>query len=356
MDLAALRILDANANRAREALRVMEEYARFVLDDVGLSSALKQLRHDLADTLRGFEPSGSLIAHRDIVGDVGCEIRTDSEFDRADMAAVVLAAGKRLSESLRVIEEYGKTVEGRLAMGVQRLRYRGYEIERRLNATLTARKRFAGVRLYVIIAEALCRGDWYATAQAALRGGADCLQLREKSLSDRDLLVRATRLAQLCGEHGARFIVNDRPDVAAAAGADGVHLGQDDLPVAAVRSVLPSRCVIGVSTHSVPQIETAAAAAPDYVAVGPMYNTPTKPQEHIAGPETLAAAHARTSLPLVAIGGIDESSAGAVLAAAPAALCVCRAVVAQDDPAAAAARLRRIVDEARACSGSGPCD
>ena len=338
-----LRILDANMNRAREALRVMEEFARFGMEDAGLTSAAKTLRHDLADSMPP-DLARTLVARRDIVGDVGCEVRTTSEYRRSEIADVVRAAGKRLSEALRSIEEYGKTIDAGYAAAVEQLRYRGYELERRLERSVDARARFGHVRLYVLLTESLSAGDWFATAEAALRGGADCLQLREKNLPDRTLLDRAKRLATLCREHGRLFIVNDRPDIAAAAGADGVHLGQDDLSVAEARRILPAHGLVGVSTHTIEQVEQAVAQTPDYVAVGPMFDTSTKPQDHIAGPATLAAARSFSSLPLVAIGGINQQNASEVLSSSPCALCVCRAVIARSDVEASAAGLRSLVE------------
>ncbi len=332
-----LRIIDANFNRAREALRVMEEYARFGLDDAGLSGPLKGLRHELSGALA---PITELISHREIVGDVGREVRADGEYERADAAHVATAAGKRLTEALRSIEEYGKIVDPPLGAAVEALRYRAYELERRLVLTTRARQRFGHARLYVLITESLCRGDWFETAAAALRGGADVLQLREKDLPDRELIERAARLAALCREHEALMIVNDRPDIALASGADGVHLGQDDMSVAAARRILPSTAIIGVSTHTSEQITQAVDASPDYIAVGPMFDTATKPQEHIAGPTLLAGAKKRTSIPLVAIGGIDDQNVSRVLAASPCCVCVCAAVVAQADVESAARRLR----------------
>ena len=342
-DPVVVRILDANMNRAREALRVMEEFARFAMDDSGLSSAAKSLRHGLAESVPPNVAQG-LVGRRDIVGDVGCEVQTSSEYRRNELSDVVRAAAKRLGEALRSIEEYGKTIDADFAAAVERLRYRGYELERRLERTVDARARFGHVRLYVLLTESLCVGDWFATAEAALRGGADCLQLREKDLPDRVLFERAKRLATLCREQGRLFIVNDRPDIAAAAGADGVHLGQDDLPIAQARRILPARCLVGVSTHTIEQIERAVVHAPDYVAVGPMFHTSTKPQVHVAGPATLAAARSVTSLPLVAIGGIDQENAAEVLSAARSALCVCQAVIGQADVESAVERLRALAE------------
>ncbi len=366
----AFRIIDANFNRAREALRVMEEYARFVLDDAALASEVKGLRHDLGRSITAFEERGQqamqpgeteslgagaeispgqsdpVIRHRDIVGDVGRNVTTPGEYERADLGHVAQAAGKRLSEALRALEEYGKTIRPDFAAAIESLRYRGYELERRIGLVTTARKRFSGIRLYVLITEALCQSDWFATAEAVLRGGADCLQLREKGLPDRELLERARRLAELCHEHEALLIINDRPDIAALSGADGVHVGQDDLSVAQARRVVPATAVVGISTHTRGQLDAAVEAAPDYIAVGPMFATVTKPQEYLAGPPALTAARKRTALPLVAIGGVGEPNAAEVLAAAPCCLCVCRSVVSQTDSEAAAARLRELIDGA----------
>ena len=345
-----IRIIDANLNRAREALRVMEEYARLGLEDVDLSGEIKETRHALARAVADFEnrcqlTTGSLIAARDIVGDVGTEIGTETEYQRSDECHVAMAAGKRLSEALRGVEEYGKTLDPAFAADIEKLRYRGYEIERRLTLILRARNRFGHVRLYVIITEVHCRRDWFATAEAALRGGADCLQLREKDLPDRQLLDRAKRMSVLCREHEALFILNDRPDIAVGAGAHGVHLGQGDMPVSAARRVLSASALIGVSTHTIEQADRAAAEAPDYIAVGPMFATSTKPQSHIAGTSTLTEARTRTALPLVAIGGISVQNASDVLAAARCTLCVCRSVTAQDDVESAARSLRKVIDQ-----------
>jgi len=339
----------------------MEEFARFVLDDSSLTGAIKTARHDLT-TIVGALPAGpsdtssqqlpdyentGLPVHRDIVGDVGTEITTPSESHRESETAVVHVACKRLSESLRVLEEYGKVVDAEFGARIEKLRYRGYELERRLAATIHAREKFGGMQLYVLITESLCRGDWFTTAKAVLQGGADCLQLREKNLPDRELLERAKRLAQLCRDMERIFIVNDRTDIALAAGAHGVHLGQDDVPVAAARRMLPARMIVGLSTHTIEQVEVAIALAPDYIAVGPMFDTHTKPQTHIAGPEVLAEARKRTALPLVAIGGIDVQNIDMLLRTTPACICVCRAVISQSDPANAARRLRALMKDTR---------
>jgi len=221
------------------------------------------------------------------------------------------------------------------------------------DSPVAARARFGNARLCVLITEALCRKGWLETAEAALAGGADVLQLREKELPDRELLRRARRLASLCYSRNALLIVNDRPDLAVLSHADGVHLGQDDLAVGEARRIVSSAMLVGVSTHTGDQVRAAVRAAPDYIAVGPMFASGTKVQDHIAGPSTLAVARRATSLPLAAIGGIGSDNARAVLAAAVCCVCVCGAVISQPDPQAAAAALRFVIDEA---CGAGLAD
>lgn len=342
-----LRIIDANLNRAREALRVMEEFARFGLDDALLCEGLKNTRHDLLAAIPQ-AVRDRLVESRHTSGDVGRTIRTESEYQRSDEFAVVQAAGKRLGEALRAIEEYGKTIDPSMAHAIESLRYRSYELERRLLHTHLAKTRFESVRLYVLLTELWCRGDWLDSAKQALIGGANAVQLREKELSDRELLDRARRLVLLCHEHGAACIINDRPDLAALSGADGVHLGQDDVGVEEARRILGPGSIVGVSTHTAEQVETCVAHCPDYVAVGPMFETTTKPQQHIAGPKTLAMARKLTSLPLVAVGGITLDNAHEVMATGGCALAVCSSVIGTSDVAASASRLRELIDHAAA--------
>ncbi|MCH7813298.1 MAG: thiamine phosphate synthase [Planctomycetes bacterium] len=335
------RMLDANFNRAREALRVMEDCARFDLDDRLLVDRTKRLRHELAEAIRAHHLE-DVVRARDILGDVGREAQTDAEYERPDLRSVTVAAGKRLTEALRVIEEAGKTFDARFARAVEQIRYRAYEIERQLGIRFQARQRFGQVRLYVLITESLCRADWLDTARAALAGGADCLQLREKNLPDAVLVERGRQLAAMCREAGALCIINDRPDVAVAAGADGVHVGQEDLSIADARRVVGPDRLVGVSTHTLEQFEAAAAQSPDYIAVGPMFATGTKPQHHIPGPELLPEALTRTSLPVVAIGGITADNVQAVTETGCNCVCVCQAVVSQADPAVSARNMRAV--------------
>ena len=345
-----LRIIDANLNRAREALRVVEEHARFVLDDAELATALKALRHELRQ-LAGHWTSDELLAARDILGDVGRETKTAAELERHDAGQVAAAALSRLGEALRVIEEYAKLDQPEAARLAERLRYQSYELTQRAVLRAEPRRRFRNTGLYVIVSERACRGPWRQVARAALAGGAGCLQLREKELPDAELLRRARWLRGLTREHDALLIINDRPDVALLSGADGVHVGQDDLPVAQVRRVAGARLLVGKSTHTPAQFDAALAEGPDYVAVGPMFASGTKPQVAVAGTELLAGALKRTALPVVAIGGIDAENVDVLLRLGAQHVCVCAAVVAAADAQRAARQLVERLAAARADDG-----
>jgi thiamine-phosphate pyrophosphorylase len=211
------------------------------------------------------------------------------------------------------------------------LRYRAYELEQRVVLRGTLRRRFRAVRLYVLVTAALCRRPWLETAEAAMRGGAGCLQLREKELPAGELLRRARQLRALTAEHGVLMAMNDRPDIARLAGADMVHVGQEDLSVLDARRMAGGGILVGKSTHTLEQFAAALAEEPDYLAVGPMFDSSTKPQGHVAGPELVAAVRKRTDLPLVAIGGITLENAARVKGAGADCLAVCAAVIGAAD-------------------------
>lgn len=350
MDPGLLRIIDAAANRAREALRVMEDVARFALDDAALSADLKGARHEfdagmtaLAEATGG---AGGLLAARDTPGDVGTAIATDREGSRAGLRDVAAAACKRLTEALRSVEECGKVGSPAAAARFEALRYRAYELERRLMTALRA-GRAPQWTLCVLITESLCtHHTWDRIAQLAIEGGADCLQLREKTIDAGELLTRARRLVALARGRAA-VVINDRPDVALLAGADGVHVGQTDLPVRDVRRLAGDRLLVGVSTSNPEQARQAAADGADLCGVGPMFATTTKHKPVLAGPGYLRAylaefggADGRPVIPHLAIGGITPENVRELAAAGCRGIAVSGAVCAAQRPAEVCRALR----------------
>ncbi len=342
MNRSPARILDANANRAREALRVMEDYARFILDDADLSARLKQIRHELRTALDQLPP-GWLEANRDAPGDVGKTIKTESETSRRDVAAIVIAAGKRLGESLRSIEEYLKPINTQAAGMIEVLRYRAYDVEQRLQQRLGTATG-PQWRVCVLLTESLCTRPWIEVLEAAIEGGADCIQLREKNLEDGKLLGHATVVVDRCRAAGVASIINDRADVALLVGATGVHLGQTDLPVGHVRRLAGRQLIIGVSTSTLAQAEAAAKAGADYCGVGPMFHTTTKDKPQLAGPNYLSEYIRHVPLPHLAIGGITRANVGQLTAVGVAGVAVSSFVCASEDPAGAVRCLREALN------------
>lgn len=334
-----LRLIDANANRAREALRTMEDAARFLLDDAPLSESLKNLRHDLAQTLK---PLAGLEFHRDTPGDVGTRISTPSEGARGGAGEVALAGGKRLSEALRTMEEYAKTLPHgpAIAAGLEQLRYRGYALEQQLNVRLGS-GRARQWKLCLLLTQSLCRLPWERVLDEALAAGADCIQVREKTLESGPFLAHARAVVARTRRAGtgASVIVNDRPDIALLAEADGVHVGPHDLTVAQVRQLAGRQLLVGVSTSSLDDAKKATADGADYCGVGPMFPTATK-DKPVVGPEYLRQYLTTPGLPPhLAIGGIHPANAAQVRAAGALGLAVSSSVCASETPGAAAAAL-----------------
>jgi thiamine-phosphate pyrophosphorylase len=191
-------------------------------------------------------------------------------------------------------------------------------------------------RLYLVCDE---RPDEFVAA--ALRGGVEIVQLRIKRADDDVVLTVARRYARICAAAGALFILNDRPELVEAAGADGVHVGQDDMPVDQARALIGEDRLVGLSTHSPEQIDAAMAAGVDYIGVGPVHATPTKPGRRAVGLELVGYAVAHTQVPFFAIGGLDAATLPAALAAGARRAAVVRAITDAGNPEAAARELRQ---------------
>jgi thiamine-phosphate pyrophosphorylase len=214
---------------------------------------------------------------------------------------------------------------------------------------MSARERLSRAYLYLVIDSEIDGRPADAIVEAALRGGVDLVQLREKERSDDEIVATGRRLRDLCHDHDAFFVVNDRADLALECEADAVHVGQDDEAIASVRRIVGRDLLIGVSTHSPEQVAAALDSDVDYFAVGPVYATPTKPGRPAVGLELVrhAAEHAGER-PFFAIGGIHTGNVAEVAAAGAARIAVVRAIRNAADPGAAAAELRAAVAPERA--------
>lgn len=325
-NIPLLRILDANLDRAREGLRVVEEWCRFGLDDSELVLRCKQLRQAL-----GHWHQSEFRRARDTPGDVGTVLTHVHEQLRADVPAVLQANLCRVQEALRVLEEYGKIHDPAMGAACKQMRYEVYALESQL-LNPDRRQRLQHARLYLITTVVDGLNE---RVEAALQGGVRLVQYRDKDSDDPVRFERAKTLRLLCHQYQALFIVNDRVDLALAVDADGVHLGQQDLPVAVARQLLGSHRMIGRSTTNPEELMRALREGVDYIGVGPVYATPTKPDKAVAGLDYVRYAAAHSTLPWFAIGGIDGQNLPEVVAAGAQRVATVRAILKADNPAEA---------------------
>ena len=328
-------MIDANANRAREGLRVMEDTARFVLDDPELSKACKHARHDLQRAMSALPiASSQLLASRDTPGDVGTAISTDLEQSRPEgIASVASAACKRVTEALRTIEEAAKALAGN-GEAFEQLRYRVYELEKQLMLRLSpACPQWS---LCVLITRELCV---YHTPDEIIRraseGGAQCIQIREKSMPDSEFLDYAGALVDICKSAGLHAIINDRVAIAQLVNADGVHLGDDDLPTHAARQLLGVGKWIGRTCPTMDAAINAINNGADSCGLGPVFPSTTKIKSTLAGTELIRdyiTDSRSSSTPHLAISGITLDNVDKLLAAGCKGIAVSSAVCSSEDP------------------------
>ncbi|NND96809.1 MAG: thiamine phosphate synthase [Pirellulaceae bacterium] len=345
---AVYRILDASVNRAGEGLRTLEEFSRFVLNDSDTTAQLKSIRHDLTAAIALLDRQSLLLA-RDTPGDVGTTISVESERSRGDLGGVIAAAAARTQQSLRVIEEYSKTIQPAAGERIEQVRYRCYELCAALELRSSRNRRHDKLdqaQLYVLIDAGLSEQSFVQSVQALCNAGVDILQLRDRQCDDRTLYLRSRVGSQIARENDTLFIVNDRADLASAADADGVHVGQDELPANAARQIVGPNRLIGVSTHDVQQVHDAITAGADYIGCGPVFAGATKQFDDYVGTDFLRAVHDEPKsrpLPAFAIGGIDADNVDQVRATGFHRIAVTGAIRDAADPTATVAQLKHLL-------------
>ncbi|MCU0641717.1 MAG: thiamine phosphate synthase [Candidatus Margulisbacteria bacterium] len=305
-----------NLNRATEGLRVVEEVCRFVLEDQQLTVKLKTLRGELS---RIVPPS--LLAHRDSQGDVGREPYTSDEGRRAKVEDVFRANMKRAQEAVRVLEEFAKLLKPVYGQKFKALRFALYTLEKEL-ASRVHKAELLDFNLYVIIDPAV-----HKEPEKLLRAGVKIVQLRAKQLNREDYLRLARQLGKKAKAKGITFLLNDHWQLIKEAGADGVHLGWEDLKgrsFAGIRKTLGDDKLIGLSAQTLGEVRKADALKPDYIGFGPIFGTPLKAVKPV-GLKALAKAVKISRAPIVAIGGICPRTYKQVLAAGCSRFAVIRA-------------------------------
>jgi thiamine-phosphate pyrophosphorylase len=348
--LITFQIIDVNLNRAAEGIRVFEEYCRFVLSDVQLTARCKALRDELHASLKPVSRAERLRA-RDTTSDVGTSVDFSvairTEFNNCLLKQVAVKNGERVKEALRAIEEFAKPHYPEVARQVGLLRYRWYDLERDCHLGDLQPQLDSDKRLCVLIDGGSSEDDFLKRAKALIDSGTSLVQLRDKTLDDRNLLARARLLRRTIDESHvpALFIVNDRPDIAVLARADGVHLGQEDMSVADARRIVGAQMLIGVSTHDIEQARQAVRNGASYIGCGPVFPSATKSFDNFPGLPFLRQVAAEINLPAFAIGGISAHNVRDILESGFKRVAVGTAIWRSDNSAAAARELLSLLQE-----------
>lgn len=352
-----LRLIDANTNRAAEGIRTVEDVARLVFENADVARSLKQLRHELGSIVQAI-PALDRLAARDTQSDAGTQTTLTSESKRADWASVIAAASERTTQSLRCLEEFSKILPPELQSKTEgrfkALRYRAYDALAAAQQKLAGPKLPSGAQLYVLID---CKRDlesFVGYAQELVAAGVDILQIRDKQADGAKLLAYARAAHQALVDTPCKLIINDRVDVALAAQADGVHVGQDDLPLSEVKRLLPVSMLVGVSTHDIQQARQAQAEGADYIGCGPTFPSQTKSFTDFPGIKFLTEVACEIDIPAFAIGGIGADNLPQVLASGCRCIAVSNVIHSATNPSDAARQLKNQL--ASAGSPSAPTD
>ena len=337
-DPGVLRTLDATFQRLTEGLRTIEDPTRFHLQNPVLAAGWQDLRRRCGALRQKLESQvGSLTPYRDLAGDPLLDRPGTGKHE--NLPAHLAANLSRCRESARSIEELLRLIDADLSHSMQEIRYGIYSQDSVMQGLLQRGPCLQERRLYLLVTEALCHGDLYETTEAALRGGASIVQLREKNRPTGELLEMARRLREITSAHDALFLINDDVTIAKLSGADGVHLGQQDLAPHEARKILGKDAIIGLSTHCSEQAAKAAHLGADYIGVGPIHETQTKQHRHAVGTDYIREAQKASPLPGYAIGKVEDSTLDVVLAAGANRIAVCTGIIGRKDPYEAAKHL-----------------
>jgi thiamine-phosphate pyrophosphorylase len=344
---ASLRMLDANLNRANEAVRTLEDIARF-RDLATVQIGYKKLRHSLQAIAKNW-PNPEIWAARDTVSDVGTDQKIDSEFVRSGgLSDIAIAAANRLQQSLRCLEEVAKYLFPDSAQAIEKLRYASYD----LNAAslLNLQRDVAFLRqskLYLLVDCQLPLPAFSERVAEVSDAGVDLIQVRDKKKDALELLAYVEAAYSAVDYRQTRIIVNDRADIARLSKCFGLHVGQTDFTIGQARLLLRPESIVGVSTHDVEQVQKTIAIGADYLGCGPTFPSSTKSFTSFSGVAFLEQARPlleESNIPGFAIGGIDQTNIHEVIKAGFHRVAVSSAVWNAMKPSEAAKRLRAALD------------
>lgn len=322
------RILDANINRVSEGIRVLEDYSRFYLNISSITRDLRSLRHKIRDNLSFMDLS--LINSRDPINDPG---KTISQITNVDARALdkhlIISNFKRVQEGIRSIEETLKVIDMKTAKAYELLRFESYDLEKRFQELI---KKQIPQGIYGITSESHSKGrNNIEVIKHMINGGVRIIQYREKNKKQKEVLAECREIRKITMENNIVFIINDYIDIAMMVDADGVHIGQDDIPLKEARAILGNK-IIGVSTHSPEQANQAIDNGADYIGVGPIFPTNTK--EDVCPPvgfKYLDWIIKNTNIPFVAIGGIKSHNINQISRKGAKTIALVTEIVSSDD-------------------------
>ncbi|MBI5360729.1 MAG: thiamine phosphate synthase [Planctomycetes bacterium] len=347
------RIIDVNINRVRESLRVIEDYVRFSLNHEPLFKRIKELRHAFVVAANSVFVPKALLAARDTENDAGAVEPAVKRVKKTSQQHIVIANLKRLQESLRVLEEYSIISSPEAAKKFSALRFQAYQLEKSILLMLFPSSILNSAWTYVLLTESVGHRPDVEMAVECIKGGADILQLREKSMNTSEIIKRAEKIRRLTWDAKVLFIINDRVDIAQTINADGVHIGREDMSIGQARRLLGADKIIGATAHNVKEALSAQAQGADYVSVGPVFSAKTKldtlPEYSMqkdlkpCGMEFVLQAARQLKIPFFAIGGIDEKNISILKAAGVKRVAVCGSVLKQKNISKAVGKIKLVI-------------
>jgi len=296
-------LIDANLDRAREGLRVMEDWCRFGLKRTDFSIQIKDWRQQLGAHHHKIYRKARLTSEDPAMG-----VSHPLQKNRSTPEDIFIANSSRVQEALRVLEEFTRITDPRLSEVATRIRYETYEIEIKvlnIKEGIDKRQILKDCSLYLVTKN---RKGLKEIVLQSLNAGVKIIQYREKFLNDNEKVNQAKELSSLCKKYNSLFIVNDRIDIALAVDADGIHLGQEDMPTKIARKLLGYEKIIGRSTHCLKDIKKAEEEGCDYIGIGAIFPSETKTKLNPIGIDYLKKGLNQTLLPAFAIGGINSSN------------------------------------------------
>ena len=320
-------LIDANLDRAREGLRVMEDWCRFGLKRNDFSIQIKDWRQQLGAHHHKIYRKARLTSE-----DPGIGLSHPLQKNRTTPEDIFIANSSRVQEALRVLEEFTRITDPTLSEVATRIRYETYEIEIKVLNTkegLDKRQILKDCSLYLVTKN---RTKLKEIVLQSLEAGVKIVQYREKILNDNEKVNQAKDLASLCKKYNSLFIVNDRIDIALAVDADGIHLGQEDMPTKIARKLLGSEKIIGRSTHCLEDIKKAEEEGCDYIGIGSIFPSETKKKLNPIGIDYLRKGLDTTILPAFAIGGINSSNINELNQINNLRIAISNAIINADDP------------------------